>query len=104
MGNKHEETHENKIPIQFVYNGDTQLENKIFYFDPDSTISQMINKFNKMTKFERKHRNLIFGAYIQYIYKGYPLGSGSQELLKDVFKDDDNIKIIINVDYGCSIL
>jgi hypothetical protein len=103
MGNKNEESNENKIPIKFVCNYDEELEKKIFYFDPDSTISQMINKFNKITKFERKHRNLIFGPYYQYIYKGFPLMPRSQELLRDVFNEDDNIKIIINVDYGCSI-
>ena len=100
MGNKNEESNENKIPIKFVCNDDKELENRIFYFEPDSTISQMINKFNKITKFERKHRHLIYGAYYMYIYKGIPLMPLSQELLRDVFKEDDNIKIIINIDYG----
>ena len=103
MGNKNEETNENKIPIKFSCNADKELENKIFYFEPDSTISQMINRFNKVTKFERKHRNFIYGAYYQYIYKGFPLMPNSQELLRDIFKEDNNIKIIINIDYGCYI-
>ena len=103
MGNNIEETNENKIPIKFACNYDKELEKKIFYFETDSTVSQMINKFNKITKFERKHRNLIYGAYYMYIYKGIPLNTRSQELLKDVFKEDDNIKIIINIDYGCYI-
>ena len=103
MGNKNEESNENKIPVKFVCNDDKELENKIFYFEPDSTISQMIKEFNKITKFERKHRSLIYGAYYMYVYKGIPLNTGSQELLRDVFREDDNIKIIINVDYGCYI-
>ena len=27
----------------------------------------------------------------------------SQELLRDIFKEDNNIKIIINIDYGYNI-
>ena len=103
MGNNNEESIENKIPIKFSCYEDKKLENKTFYFEPDSTISQMIEKFNKITKFERKHRSLIYGGYYDYIYKGYPLRSDSQDLLRDVFKEDDNIKIIINVSYGCFI-
>ena len=63
----------------------------------------MVNKFNKIIKFERKHRNFIYGAYYKYIYKGFPLMPHSQELLRDIFKEDNNIKIIINIDYGYNI-
>ena len=103
MGSKAEESIENKIPIRFSCRDDNDLESRIFYFDPDITISQMINKFNKQTKFERKHRNLIYGAYYLYVYKGFPLESKSQEILRNIFREDNDIKIVINIDYGCCI-
>ena len=103
MGNKAEESIENKIPVRFSCRDDKDLDSRIFYFDPDITISQMINEFNKKTKFERKHRHLIYGAYYLYVYKGYPLKSKSQEILRNIFGEDNDIKIVINIDYGCCI-
>ena len=35
---------------------------------------------------------------ILYVYKGYTLEDRNDELLKDVFKDDKDIKIIILLD------
>ncbi len=103
MGNSAEESIENKIPVRFSCRDDNNLENRVFYFDPDITVSEMINKFNKQTKFERKHRSIIYGAYYLYVYKGFPLKSNSQEILRNVFREDNDIKIIINIDYGCYI-
>ena len=103
MGNKAEASIENKFPVRFSCRDDKDLDNRIFYFESDMTVSQMINKFNRQTKFERKHRHLIYGAYYLYVYKGFPLESKSQEILRNIFSQDNDIKIVINIDYGCCI-
>ena len=102
MGNQENQVRE-IINVKFSCYNDAVLSNTIFDFDKNCTIKEMIKEFNRRTKFE-KNRSSFYGTQFHYVYKGFPLKTNSKELIKDIFKDDENVTIIINVDYGCLII
>ena len=87
----------NLLPIKFLCEEYKDIEKKTFYYEPNLTVSEMLSRFKYETRIEKECEGEL-GSDLIFIYKGIVLYNDHTPL-KDKFKNDDSIQIIIQVHY-----